>query len=131
MAIHSRKKVTTIHEQFAEEQNILSDRRALRKKFLVRRLVVFFVLAMVVTGLIVYSLLTKVTVVEEKRAELELLETKMENLQDEQSVLEEQIQMLHNDEYLGQLARKYLYYSNDQEVIFALPNKEQEKSPPD
>ena len=49
------------------------------------------------------------------------------------SLLKDEIVKLNDDEYIGKLARKEYFLSDDNEIIFTLPEKkdkeEKEKSP--
>lgn len=121
-----KPKVTTIHEQYVQEKSMISERKALKKKYLVRRLTVFFIFAILVSGYIISSIFSQASAIDEKKNELAKLEKTLEDLKENETVLVEQIQKLHNDEYLGQLARKYYYLSDDEEIIFALPEEEEE-----
>ncbi|MET3700072.1 cell division protein DivIC [Bacillus oleivorans] len=123
-----KKKVTTIHEQYVQERAVVSQQNAKKKKYLVRRLTVFFIFACVLTGYLISSIFSQASAVEQKQKELQKLEAQLEKMQEDQTILEEQIQKLNDDEYLGQLARKYYYLSDDNEIIFDLPEEEESGS---
>ncbi|GAA0320706.1 hypothetical protein GCM10008967_09070 [Bacillus carboniphilus] len=123
----SREKVTTIHEQYVQEKAVYSEQNATKRKYLVRRLTAFLLLATMITGYLISSLFSQASAIDEKKSKLNKLQNDLEELKEEQVVLEEQIQMLNDDEYLGQLARKYYYLSDEKEIIFALPEDEEEE----
>ena len=53
-------------------------------------------------------------------------------MQKEESLLKDEIVKLNDDDYIGKLARKEYFLSDDNEIIFTLPekkDKEERKSP--
>ena len=49
----------------------------------------------------------------------------LEEVQDEHDMLKSQILKLNDDEYIAKLARKEYFLSEDNEIIFAIPENEE------
>lgn len=72
--------------------------------------------------------MSQLSVLEEKEAEKKLLQKQLSGLERRQQILEEEIVKLNDDEYIAKLARKEYFLSEENEIIFNLPQKEEEKS---
>ena len=89
-----------------------------------RRLVVFFVIAVVVIGFLGKTILSQNDRLAEKLDEKQKLEAELEEVQDKQEMLKLQIAKLDDDDYIAKLARKEYFLSEEGEIIFTIPDDE-------
>lgn len=92
---------------------------------LYRRLAVFGILVVLTAigiGSMMFSQTKTLAAIEQEKAEA--LE-RLEEVQEEQEILKHQITKLNDDEYIAKLARKEYYLSEDGEIIFAIPEKDE------
>ena len=70
----------------------------------------------------------------DKKDEKEQVQQELVSLEKEESLLKDEIVKLNDDDYIGKLARKEYFLSDDNEIIFTLPEKkdkeEEEKENP-
>jgi cell division protein DivIC len=118
-------KLTTDYVLKHEEGQIS---KARRKKVLYRRLTVFFVLAVIVSYLMVSTLISQNSVLANKMEEKEQLKKEVVSYQKEKVLLKEEIVKLNDDEYIAKLARKEYFLSDDNEIIFTLPEKNKQET---
>ncbi len=116
-----------MENEYVRHQEHIHHSSSKRKKRLVRRLSLFFVLVLAISGFLVSTLISRTQVLEDKRAEKAQLEKKLEHLKDKQSALEEEIVKLNDDEYIAKLARRDYFLSDDGEIIFNIPEPDKEK----
>lgn len=98
-----------------------------RKKRLFRRLALLFILALTISGFLVSTLISRASVLEEKQTQKAQLEAKLEKLERQQAILEEEIIKLNDDEYIAKLARRDYFLSDEGEIIFNIPEPEAKK----
>jgi cell division protein DivIC len=122
-----RKNVTPMENEYVRHQEHIHKSSSKRKKRLIRRLSLFFVLVLAISGFMISTLISRAQMLEEKRTEKAQLEDKMEELKDHQSALEEEIVKLNDDEYIAKLARRDYFLSDDGEIIFNIPEPEKKK----
>ena len=78
-------------------------------------------MATIWVGSTIYAQTQTIAGKEELREEALL---KLEEVEKQQSQLEEQILLLNDEEYLAKLARKDYFLSDEGEIIFTTPNTE-------
>jgi cell division protein DivIC len=122
-----RKNVTPMENEYVRHQEHMHKSSSKRKKRLVRRLAVFFVLVLAISGFLISTLISRAQVLENKQTEKAQLEKKLEHLKDKQSALEEEIVKLNDDEYIAKLARRDYFLSDEGEIIFNIPEPDKEK----
>lgn len=122
-----RKNVTPMENEYVRHQEHMHQSSSKRKKRLVRRLAVFLVLVLAISGFLVSTLISRAQVLEDKRTEKAQLEKKLEHLKDKQTALEEEIVKLNDDEYIAKLARRDYFLSDEGEIIFNIPEPDKEK----
>lgn len=72
--------------------------------------------------------ISQIAALDEREAEKKQLQRQLSGLERQQQILEEEIVKLNDDEYIAKLARKEYFLSEENEIIFNLPKKEEEKS---
>jgi cell division protein DivIC len=74
------------------------------------------------------SYLSQLSILENKNIEKKKLEEQLIILEKQRQILEEEVVKLNDDEYVAKLARKEYFLSEDNEIIFNLPQTEEEKT---
>ncbi|GKU85007.1 septum formation initiator family protein [Niallia sp. NCCP-28] len=117
-------KVQT-EDNIKQEANSLSAAR--RKKLLFRRLTLFFLFAFVMGFIMISTLISQSSTLDEKIAEKKKLQVKVASLQEQEKELNDQIVKLQDEDYLAKLARKDLFLSEKGEIIFNIPEEKEKK----
>lgn len=99
-------------------------RQQKRRKRLVRRLILFSVLVLLVTGSMVSYHMKQRNLYAQKQLEYERLQEQLIQLDDEEKDLQEEIQLLNNDEYILDIARTNYFFSKEGELIFKIFDEE-------
>ena len=120
-------KVAKIQSTYVEQTEHNQQKRKKRRQGLKRRLVLFAVIATVLSVLTVSTLLSQSAAIQAKEEAKQDLEKKLISLEKEQQLLEEEIMKLNDDEYIAKIARRDYFLSDEGEVIFNLPNKGEDK----
>jgi cell division protein DivIC len=126
-AVRSRN-IAKLQTNYAIQQESMEVSSARRRKLLYRRLAAFLILAGVISYFMISTYMSQLSALEEKKNEKVKLEKQLHGLQKKQQILEEEIVKLNDDEYIAKLARKEYFLSEDNEIIFNLPQDEEEKS---
>lgn len=121
------RKVSKIQSTYIEQREQKQQRQAKNKRGLLRRLVVFGIFVCILSGITISTLFSQTQAIEEKEAERNKVQTKLAALESKQKSLEEEIVKLNDDEYIAKIARRDLFLTNEGEVIFNLPNTEEDK----
>ena len=100
---------------------------ARRKKLLFRRLTAFIILVAIVTYLLVSTLISQNSTLAAKKAEKEKVVQELASLKQEEVLLKEEIVKLNDNDYIAKLARKEYFLSDENEIIFTLPDEKKEK----
>jgi cell division protein DivIC len=126
-AVRSRN-IAKLQTKYAIQQESAELSSARKRKLLYRRLAAFLVLAGVISFLMISTYISQKSALDEKVAEKKQLRKTLSGLEKKQQILEEEIVKLNDDEYIAKLARKEYFLSEENEIIFNLPKKEEEKS---
>ena len=121
------KKIAKIQSSYIEQREKKLQQKMKNRIGLKRRLIAFAIVALVFLGVTVSTMLSQTSALNEKQEKKEKLTTKLHSLEKEQQLLEEEIIKLNDDEYIAKIARRDYFLSNEGEVIFNLPKKEEEK----
>lgn len=117
------KTVTKIHSSYVHQYDAYMERRKRKKQRLIRRLVLFAVVAVLAIGSLTFYHLNQRAVYAEKQKEYEQLEKELAKLKKEEEQLEEEIELLNDEEYVLDIARTNYFFSKDGEMIFKLPDE--------
>lgn len=123
-----RNRVPILNETYKSHQEQHSIYIKRRKKLLIRRLTLFFIFVAIVFFILIKTLYTQASVLNEKQDQLKEVQTKYNKIKEDQEILKENITKLQDDEYLGKYARQEYYLSDEGEIIFSIPDKEVEDS---
>jgi len=122
------RNVAKIQTSYAKQQEVAEINVNMKRKRLYRRLTVFFIGAVALSILMISTLVSQSSALDEKRAEKEKLDQELALLKKQEIMLEEEIVKLNDDEYISKLARKDYFLSENGEVIFNIPeNKDKDE----
>ncbi|KIL53719.1 cell division protein DIVIC [Jeotgalibacillus alimentarius] len=116
-----RRNVTSLDNQYTAERERNESNRQSHKKRLARRLTAFFIMAATVSGVLISSMVTQASVLEDKQNEKAQLEEKIVELGKQEDHLRNEIIKLNDDEYIAKLARRDYFLSESGEIIFTIP----------
>lgn len=110
-------EVTSIRNDYVRSV----ERREAHKVRLMRRLSVFAVIVVMASIWIGTTIYAQSQTISEKEQAREQALAELEAVEQEQAQLNEQILLLNDDEYIGKMARKEYFLSEDGEIIFTVP----------
>ncbi|GIN64473.1 cell division protein DivIC [Robertmurraya siralis] len=128
MSVIKKQRVTKLQSEYVKqhERNEVSASR--RRKLLIRRLAMFFVLASVISYFMISTLISQASSLEEIKVEQQQLNEELAGLKKKEMILKEEIVKLNDDEYIAKLARKDYFLSEEGEVIFNISEEKEEKA---
>jgi cell division protein DivIC len=121
MNIRSKEKIRHIQSDY---QKIVAEREKLvlhRRRGLIRRLTAFGIILVIAGYLMTSTFLSQSAAFENKLEEREKLESELKQMQKQQGKLEEEIVKLNDDEYIAKIARRDYFLSDENEIIFSVP----------
>lgn len=123
----NKRSVTKLQSEYVKqhERNEVSASR--RRKLLIRRLVMFCVLASIISYFMISTLISQASSLEEVKVEQKQLNEELSGLKKKETILKEEIVKLNDDEYIAKLARKDYFLSEEGEVIFNIPKEKEDK----
>lgn len=121
MGTFNNDKVRKLQSDY---QNVVDHRQKLvshRRLGLARRLTAFGIISAIVGYLMISTFLSQSAAYENKIMEREQLQSDLKEMKKEQGKLEEEIVKLNDDEYIAKIARRDYFLSEDNEIIFSVP----------
>ncbi|MET1014259.1 MAG: septum formation initiator family protein [Paenisporosarcina sp.] len=118
------RNVASINKDYVRSVERQEERQKAHKVRLFRRLGLFALLVVVVMSWLTMTMFSQKSALAAK--EQQKLEAKQELVEilEEQEMLKSQIVKLNDDEYIAKLARKEYFLSEEGEIIFSIPEKE-------
>lgn len=120
-----KKQIASINTDYVRSIERQENRNKAKKVRLARRLFMFTILSFALVGFLISTLLNSKSAYEEKQLQKEQVAQELEQVKEEQEMLKVQISKLNDDEYIGKLLRKQYFLSEEGEIIFTLPGKEE------
>ena len=127
MSAKPKHNITKLQTNYALKKEESQISIARRKKGLYRRLTVFFVFAVAIAYLMISTIISQNSALANKTDEKEQLKKELVTLKKDEVLLKEEIVKLNDDEYIAKLARKEYFLSDDNEIIFTLPETENQE----
>ncbi|SOC44772.1 FtsB family cell division protein [Ureibacillus acetophenoni] len=118
--------VRTLHNDYVrttEEELKFTNRQKILFR---RRLVAFGVFAIIVLFFLVSTIFSQDQRITKKEQEKADVLAELEQVKEQQRMLNLQITKLEDDDYIAKLARKEYFLSDEGEIIFTIPDKEDE-----
>jgi cell division protein DivIC len=123
VSVSNKRNVAKIETSYVRQQEAAEISAGRKRKLLFRRLAAFFTLAAVLSFFMISTLVSQSVALEEKVEEKNRLDKELAALQKKEVILEEEIVKLNDDEYIAKLARKDYFLSDNNEIIFNLPEE--------
>jgi cell division protein DivIC len=127
MGAERQKNVSRIQTPYVKQQEYAEIASARKRKLLIRRLSLFFVVAAALSYLLISGLISQNSKLEAKITQHQKLKTELAELKKQEDILNENIIKLNDDEYIAKLARKEYFFSEKNEIIFNIPDEKKEK----
>ncbi|GAB3808171.1 septum formation initiator family protein [Virgibacillus kimchii] len=119
-----KKTVTRLDSNYMKQYDAHVERQRRKKQRLIRRLVLFSIIAAITIGSMASYHMNQRALHTEKEEQFEQLEEELEVLQKEEEAMKEEIELLNNEEYVLEIARTNYFFSKEGELIFKLPEEE-------
>ncbi|SIS62109.1 FtsB family cell division protein [Salimicrobium flavidum] len=119
-----KKSVTRLDSTYMNQYDAHVERQGRKKKRLFRRLALFALVMLLVTSTLAVYHVQQRMVYAEKEAEYEQLQEEMATLEETESELREEVELLQQEEYVLEIARSNYFFSKEGEIIFKIPNQE-------
>lgn len=119
-----KKKVTKLQSKSVHQYDAYIERQNRKKQRLTRRLVLYaLVVAVIVGSMSIYHFNQRATKAD-KMEEYEQLEQQLADLEQQETDLNHEIELLQDEEYVLEIARTNYFFSNEGELIFKLPDED-------
>lgn len=115
-----KRTVTRLDSKYMQQYDAYMERQNRKKKRLIRRLVLFSIIALLTIGSITTYHIKQRILHAEKKEQYEQLEKQLATLENEEKDLEEEISLLNNEEYVLEIARTNYFFSKKGELIFKI-----------
>lgn len=117
------KKITRLDSSYMNQYDAYIERQKRKKQRLMRRLVLFSMMALfIIGGLTTYHFKQRV-VHADKVEQYEQLTDELASLKEAEKNYTEEIGLLNNDEYILEIARTNYFFSKKGELIFKIPDE--------
>ncbi|MBU9722005.1 MULTISPECIES: FtsB family cell division protein [Bacillaceae] len=116
-----KKNIRRITSEYMDRQVLLHEQKLRRRKGLMRRLTVFGLLVIILVAFTGITMYNQHSLLEDLNEEKARLESKLEVLQEEEKDLSEEIQLLHDPDYIAEIARRDFFLTKPGETLFQLP----------
>ncbi|WEG12719.1 septum formation initiator family protein [Pullulanibacillus sp. KACC 23026] len=113
--------VSVIHTDYVSSKELSEKIRSKRRRGLIRRLMAFFILLSLMVGSLYSVVFSQQQKIQTLRQQKSAAKRELAKVTSEQQSLSHQVSLLHNDEYIGDLARQKYFMSKKGEIIFASP----------
>lgn len=119
------ENVTKIKNEYVRTLQQKENLRRAKKVRLYRRLAVFAVIAMISFGVLANIFISQKKVLAVKAEEKEAMLVELAAKEEEHLALTKQLEKLNDDDYLAKLARQEYFLSDEHEIIFSIPEKDE------
>jgi cell division protein DivIC len=113
--------VESIQTEYVRSLQKKESRKHARKIRLYRRLTVFAVVAVIILGGMTQMFIKQKQVLSVKEQQKVAMVAQLEEVKQEQETLKRQLVKLDDDDYIAKLARKEYFLSENNEIIFSIP----------
>ncbi|WP_164215586.1 septum formation initiator family protein [Virgibacillus sp. YIM 98842] len=119
-----KKTVTKLDSNYMKQYDAHVERQKRKKQRLVRRLVLFSIIAVITIGSMASYHMKQRALHTEKEEQYEQLQEELAVLQKEEDNMKEEINLLKNEDYVLEIARTNYFFSKEGELIFKLPEED-------
>lgn len=122
-----RQNYTKLDNDYVRNADKATNFKVQSRKRKIRRIVFFAVLPVIIIGFLLNVLAHQNETLAAKEKKKVEVEQQLAKLKEEQELLNLEITQLEDDEYIAKILRKEYFLSEEGEIIFALPKKEDKK----
>ncbi|WP_416148126.1 FtsB family cell division protein [Salipaludibacillus sp. HK11] len=115
------KKIRQLTSEYMERQALLEEQRRRRRKGLIRRLSVFTFCAVIFLSFVGVTIFQQQASIQAQNTQIEQMEEEFVHLEKEEVRLKQEIEWLHDPEYIAELARRDFFLTKPGETLFQLP----------
>ncbi len=115
-----------IRQLQSDYQKVVEQRHKLvshRRRGLARRLTAFGIISSIIGYLMISTFLSQSAAYENKISERDNLQIDLKEMKKRQGKLEDEVVKLNDDEYIAKIARRDYFLSEDNEIIFSVPEE--------
>lgn len=127
VSVVRNRNVTKIPSDYVKHHEKAEIYTVRKRKMLIRRLVAFIIIVGFAAYFMVSTLLRQTAALEEMKEEKKQADQELASLKKDATILKEEIVKLNDEEYIAKLARKDFFLSNSNEIIFNLPEENNDK----
>ncbi len=120
----AKKKITRLDSNYMQKYDAYMERQKRKKQRLIRRLVLFSIIAVIAIGSMATYHIKQRVLQAEKSEEYEQMEEDLAKLEDQEAHYREEIKLLNDEEYVLEIARTNYFFSKEGELIFKIPDEE-------
>ncbi|KOY79922.1 septum formation initiator family protein [Lysinibacillus macroides] len=122
-----QQNFTKLDNDYVRNTDKAINRKQQARKRKMRRIIFFAIIPVVIIALLLNVLSHQNEVLATKEQAKKEAEQHLAELKEEQDLLNLKIKQLEDDEYIAKLLRKEYYLSEEGEIIFIIPDKEDKK----
>ncbi|WP_200411059.1 FtsB family cell division protein [Virgibacillus salexigens] len=119
-----KQTVTRLDSNYMQQYDAYVDRQKRKKKRLIRRLVLFSLIAVIAFGSMATYHIKQCVLHAEKTEEYEALQQDLAELEKQENNLKEEVELLKDEDYVLQIARTNYFFSKEGELIFKIPEED-------
>src|SRR6185437_9188752 len=123
----SSATVASIQTDYVRSLQKKENRRRVQKARLRKRFTIYALTAVIILGGLTHTLFKQKQVLAAKEQEKVEMLMQLEIVQEEQEMLKRELAKLNDDDYIAKLARKEYFLSENNEIIFSMPEKKKKK----
>lgn len=117
------RKVSRINSTYMNQYDAHMERQRKKKRRLRRRLTLFTVITIITFASILIHHTNQRTTYTEKEEAFQVLQKRLELLENEEKDLLEEIRLLEDESYVLQIARTNYFFTEKGEIIFNIPEE--------
>ncbi|MCZ0703592.1 cell division protein DivIC [Natronobacillus azotifigens] len=117
------RKVSRINSTYMNQYDAHMERQRKKKRRLRRRLTLFAVITIITFASILIHHTNQRAVYTEKEEAFQVLQKRLELLENEEKDLLEEIRLLEDESYVLQIARTNYFFTEEGEIIFNIPEE--------
>ncbi|GAA0425404.1 septum formation initiator family protein [Virgibacillus sp. AGTR] len=118
-----KQTVTRLDSNYMQQYDAYIERQRRKKKRLIRRLVLFSLIAVIAIGTMATYHFKQRVLHAEKTEEYQALQKELTSLEKQEANLQEEVELLNDEDYVLQIARTNYFFSKEGELIFKLPDE--------
>ncbi|MFJ7409112.1 MULTISPECIES: septum formation initiator family protein [unclassified Lysinibacillus] len=122
-----QQNYTKLDNDYVRNTDKAMNRKVQSRKRKIRRIVFFAIVPVVIIAFLINVLVHQSETLAEKEKKKQEATQHLVKVKDEQDSLNLKIKQLEDDEYIAKLLRKEYFLSEEGEIIFIIPDKEDKK----